>query len=263
MSGYPEPVGPCPVFPSLINERLADVENYSADHTGILSDAGRYVRPPGGVPAPEPPAEWHGPLDHCLKPACLRHQLRTSLYSIGVESIDVYYLHNPEVQYADLSSGEFGNVMALAFATLEEAVSNGYIWAYGIATWNIAAWKVADSNVDTWSIERLKELAADVASRKDHFRFVQAPLSFFRREALIPCYQYRDSRVSLTELCAHLGMGFVASASAGSGKVPTLAAASVQWVTRIPGVSTALMGTLNVDHLMDALATMHDSAEDL
>src|SRR6185295_20053696 len=44
---------------------------------------------------------------HCMTPAYLQNQLDQSRTNLGIESIDVYYIHNPESQLGYVSEGEF------------------------------------------------------------------------------------------------------------------------------------------------------------
>src|SRR6516225_6182319 len=44
---------------------------------------------------------------HCMTPAYLENQLARSLKNLGVGSIDVYYLHNPETQLTEVSKQDF------------------------------------------------------------------------------------------------------------------------------------------------------------
>src|SRR5712664_2763609 len=73
---------------------------------------------------------------HCMTPKFLKNQLGRRLKNLGVECIDVYYLHNPETQLAEVSKEEFLNRVREAFTFLESAVEAGEIQYYGLATWN-------------------------------------------------------------------------------------------------------------------------------
>jgi len=206
---------------------------------------GGFVRPSASALRTPPAPEAHEPRDHCLRPACLRYHLELSLMTLGLETIDVWYLHNPEEAASRARRDEFHALMRTAFQTVEQAVSEGLIRSYGIATWT------GGSPHSAWSIRELKALARDVAEtsfgRLDRLTHVQAPLSLTNREALIPA---RDgSGTSCVGMCQSLGLHFAASASAGSGRIPALAVTSVGWVRHLPGVGTALVGTLAKAHL--------------
>ena len=73
---------------------------------------------------------------HCMTPKYLLNQLDCSLRNLDVESIDIYYLHNPETQLGKITQDEFDGRLVKAFEALEGAVSAGKIRMYGMATWN-------------------------------------------------------------------------------------------------------------------------------
>src|SRR5215471_12985267 len=52
-----------------------------------------------------------GPRDivagsHCMTPRYLEHQIEQSLRNLGVHTIDIFYIHNPETQLADIDRTE-------------------------------------------------------------------------------------------------------------------------------------------------------------
>src|SRR4051794_16979164 len=57
---------------------------------------------------------------HCMTPAYLQNQLDQSLRNMGVEYVDVYYIHNPESQLPHVSEQEFYARLKRAFERLEE-----------------------------------------------------------------------------------------------------------------------------------------------
>src|SRR6185369_8968525 len=57
---------------------------------------------------------------HCMTPAYLQNQLDQSLRNMGLDCIDVYYIHNPESQLEHVSEAEFYDRLRRAFERLEE-----------------------------------------------------------------------------------------------------------------------------------------------
>src|SRR5215203_5526189 len=57
---------------------------------------------------------------HCMTPDYLQNQLDQSLRNMGLECVDVYYIHNPESQLQYVSEQEFYDRLKLAFERLEE-----------------------------------------------------------------------------------------------------------------------------------------------
>src|SRR6202166_4040832 len=64
---------------------------------------------------------------HCMTPAFLADQLDRSRRNLGVECVDVFYLHNPETQLTEVSSEDFRARVLAAFVFLESAVASGKI----------------------------------------------------------------------------------------------------------------------------------------
>ena len=68
---------------------------------------------------------------HCIAPRFLADQLDRSRANLGVETIDVYYVHNPETQLGAVDQATFQARMRAAFEFLEGAVTDGKIRCYG------------------------------------------------------------------------------------------------------------------------------------
>ena len=60
---------------------------------------------------------------HCMAPGYLSDQLDRSRKNLGVECVDVFYLHNPETQLSEVTADEFRRRVSDAFQFLESAVS--------------------------------------------------------------------------------------------------------------------------------------------
>ena len=88
-----------------------------------------------GNPPPDPRAYFHreyvetGVLDpkelaggmHCMSPAYLENQIERSRRNLGLETIDLFYIHNPESQLADVSREVFRQRLKDAFAAPRKA----------------------------------------------------------------------------------------------------------------------------------------------
>lgn len=64
---------------------------------------------------------------HSMAPSFLSDQIDRSRRNLGLETIDVYYLHNPEVQLRTVDVKTFMARIGAAFEKLEGAVSDGLI----------------------------------------------------------------------------------------------------------------------------------------
>jgi aryl-alcohol dehydrogenase-like predicted oxidoreductase len=203
---------------------------------------------------------------HSMAPRFLADQLERSRRNLGVETIDVYYLHNPETQLGEVPREMFNSRVRAAFEFLESAVAAAKIHFYGLATWN--AFRQSDNDQDYLSLAAMESLARDVAGGSHHFRFVQLPCNLGMTEALTrpnqALAQSSDGRrVPMVEAANKLGITLMASASMLQGQLsrglPSFVTAALgmsndaeralQFVRSTPGITTALVGMSGVEHV--------------
>src|SRR4029434_9768223 len=127
---------------------LLEDKGYSRDQIILCSKAG-YLTPDGKMPS-DPNRYFfeeyiHRGIfhakdiaagNHCIAPRFLQDQLARSMANMGVDCIDVFYLHNPETQLAEIPKPQFLSRVRDAFHFLEANVAGGKIQFYGMATWN-------------------------------------------------------------------------------------------------------------------------------
>lgn len=191
---------------------------------------------------------------HSVAPAFLADQVNRSLRNLGVTTIDVYYIHNPEVQ---LASPGFRTRMRGAFECLEAAVSRGAIRYYGTSSWG----GFIDGNI---SLTVLANIAREIAGDEHHFRFVQLPFSLGMQEALEPGHA-----AGLLNVAGELGITVIASAPLGQGRlagdlaprlvnlIPGLATdaqRAIQFARSAPGIAAAVVGMSSSHHVEENLA---------
>lgn len=204
---------------------------------------------------------------HCIAPAYLAHQITKSRTNLGLQSIDLYFLHNPEQQLDALDRLAFLTRMRSAFAFLEERVSQGEIGRYGCATWN--GFRVPPEQPGHLSLEELVSIATDVGGRNHHFRVIQLPINLGMVEAVRhPTQKIGGRSVTLLEAARELGIAVIASASLLQGRLatglppevrdafPALSTDSQRALTftrTMPTVTAALVGMKSVAHLQENL----------
>jgi len=199
---------------------------------------------------------------HCMTPKFLKNQLGRSLKNLGVECVDVYYLHNPETQLSEVPKEEFLNRVREAFTFLESAVEAGEIQYYGMATWN--GFRQDARSRDALQLGELVQIAQETAGGRHHFRFVQLPFNLGMTEALTLGNQsVRGRDRTVMEAASELDVTLIASASLLQGQVaknlPGFVAEALglqndaeralQFVRSSPGISTALVGMSRVEHV--------------
>ena len=159
---------------------------------------------------------------HCMAPVFLADQLRRSRENLGLATIDIFYLHNPETQAAELSREEFYRRLRAAFEFLERAAAQGEIRYYGVATWS--GFRLPPDRPGYLELSRMAAVARDVAGEAHRFRFVQLPYNLAMPEASVLMNQpvERPPYISLLGAAARLGVNLVASASLASGQLRQL-----------------------------------------
>lgn len=210
---------------------------------------------PGAVPASLRPDDVIQGM-HSMAPHFLADQIERSRANLGVDTIDVFYLHNPETQLGARTPAEFDAAIRCAFAELERLVVRGKIRWYGAATWNGFRMK------DALSLPRLAAIAIEECGPEHHFRFIQLPFN----TGMVEAYTARPDNV-LTA-AASLGIAVVASATlsqtrvlrempAGIGEqlpgLATNAQRAIQFTRSTPGISVALVGMGRREHVAENL----------
>jgi aryl-alcohol dehydrogenase-like predicted oxidoreductase len=199
---------------------------------------------------------------HCMAPGYLADQLDRSRRNLGLETIDVFYLHNPETQLSEVPPEEFRRRIREAFLFLEAAVASKQIRAYGMATWN--SFREDPKAAGFLSLAEMVQIAKDVAGDDHHFRFVQLPFNLAMPEALTRPNQAVDSRsVPMVQAARAAGIALVTSAALLQGQLtknlPAFindalglndnASLALQFARSVPGLTTALVGMSQVPHV--------------
>src|SRR5437660_2386737 len=240
----------------------------------VVCTKGGYLTPDGSMPAD--PNEYFfreyiqpgvfsakdiAAGSHCMTPSFLKNQLGRSLKNLGVECVDVYYLHNPETQLLEVSKEEFLNRIREAFTFLESAVEAGEIQYYGMATWN--GFRQDARARDAMQLAEITQIAQEIAGGRHHFRFVQLPFNLGMTEALTLGNQtLRGHHRPVMEAASELDITLIASASLLQGQVaknlPQFVAQALglendaeralQFVLSSPGITTAFVGMYRVIH---------------
>jgi len=199
---------------------------------------------------------------HCMTPRFLSDQLDRSLKNLGLECVDVFYLHNPETQLDDVPPAEFRKRLRAAFEMLEKSAGEGKIGAYGLATWN--AFRADSNSSGYFSLAEFVEMAREVGGENHHLRFVQLPLNLAMPEALIKANQIAQGKtLAMVQAARTLGISLITSAPLLQGQLtrnlpPYIGAAlglksnseqALQFARSTPGVTTALVGMSRAEHV--------------
>jgi aryl-alcohol dehydrogenase-like predicted oxidoreductase len=199
----------------------------------------------------------------CLAPRYLSDQLDRSRANLGVDTIDVYHLHNPEMQLSAVDRPTFLGRMRAAFQFLEGAVGENRIRCYGTATWN--GYRQLPAAGDYLSLAELERIAREIAGDRHHFRVVQLPYNLAMTEAFTRDNQPSGGETtSVLAAAQRLDVYVMTSASIYQGQLArnlpaifaeflpglaTDAQRALQFVRSTPGVGTALVGMKQTAHV--------------
>jgi len=243
----------------------------------------------GYIPMPEPdpdenPRAWfhrvlEGPgilavedlIDgcHAMTPRYLAHQLDISLAALGVDTLDVFHLHNPEHQLTHLGPDAFYAAVGRAFEACEGFVAAGKTRAYGLATWN--GFRVGPGQPDHLSLERLLALAEAAGGQAHHFHWLQLPLNLALPEAfIVPTQSFGGERLTALQAARAAGLSVQTSASIMQARIlnqlpdglmealggATPAQGALQFTRSCPGVTVALCGMGQRTHVLENAAVL-------
>jgi aryl-alcohol dehydrogenase-like predicted oxidoreductase len=208
---------------------------------------------PGAVPAFLKPEHVVGKM-HSMDPDFLADQIDRSRANLGVDTIDVFYLHNPETQLSFLTRDEFDERLLRAFVRLEQLAADQKIRWYGAATWD-------GFRKGALSLPRMVDLAREAGGPEHHFRFIQLPFNLGMVEAFV------GRPESILQAASRLGVAAIASATLSQGQalehIPkalagllpdmTNAQRAIQFTRSTPGVAAALVGMSRPKHVIENL----------
>lgn len=228
-----------------------------------------YVRT--GLASADRIAGWN-----CIQPSYLSDQVERSRRNLGVETIDLYYVHNPESQFERVEADALYEELTAAFEMLERKVAEGTIRHYGLATWN--GFRRPKGARDRLSLRRVLEAARTVAGEAHHLRAIQLPLNLAMPEALLLPNQKmpREGRGELPpggpapflDAAARAGLAVFFSAPTLQGRLTrglppavaeflpglrTDAQRAIQFARSAPGATSALVGMKHVAHVRENL----------
>lgn len=234
----------------------------------------------------------HG--SHCIEPDFLDEMLDRSLDNLDVETIDLYYVHNPETQLAVRSREAVYDQLEAAFRRLEERRRVGDIGAYGVATWDalrvprdhesylslpevverakIAANDVgADNDADNHDAEDATDGAddSDVDTEESGLKALQFPFNVVMADAFsVRSHPTDEGPTSALEYAHEEGLSVFTSASLAQGELSrglpeeiatrlsgdSAVQRAINFARSGPAVTCSLVGTSSQEHVAENIA---------
>ena len=206
-----------------IGEALAELGDEVKREELIICSKGGFIQL--DYPFPENPYTWIDKnvidaglatkddieLDqHCMTPDFLEWSCKRSLENLGVNQLDIYYLHNPEMQIIKLGKKEFYKQIEKVFERFEKLADEGLFKSYGVAVWN----GFTAENDEIISLEKLVEIAIKVGGENHRFKYIQLPFNMGKTNAYTSLTQKVDNEECSIINAAHkLGIGVISSSS--------------------------------------------------
>jgi aryl-alcohol dehydrogenase-like predicted oxidoreductase len=208
---------------------------------------------------------------HCICPTFIEREVDLSRRALGLATIDLFLLHNPEEQLRGLGREVALRRIRDVFVLLERLCSTGVIRYYGVATWD--GLRVPPSQVlEHLELSALVATAFEIGGEGHRFRAVQLPMNACLSQALTE----KTQLVNGTMLCAidavqRHGLYLLTTRSLNRGVLDysfseafyeasqdlvTDQQRLLQFVRSIPGVGTALIGTKRRSRAREAALVM-------
>ena len=207
---------------------------------------------------------------HAIAPGFVDAMVDRSLSNLDLDTVDLYYVHNPETQLTERNAAGVYDQLEATFERLEERRLADDVGAYGVATWQ--AFRVERDDPMYLSLSEVvsrAEAAADAAGAAEcGFAAIQLPFNVAMADAFTLSAQGDDGDRSTLELAHDLGVDVFTSASLAQGElaasVPdhvagelggdTPAQRAINFARSAPGVTCSLVGMSRRDHVEENVA---------
>ncbi|MCM1991490.1 aldo/keto reductase [Oceanirhabdus seepicola] len=188
-----------------------------------------------------------------LNPNLYEYCIEQSKKNMGIETIDILYVHEPGISREVLGEEKFYDGIKEVFAALEEQVKKGNIRNYGMATW--WCFREGTKGARYISLNKVYDIAKEVGGQNHHFRFIQLPYNKVMREATTLKNQEVDGeKITTIELAQRLGVKVTVSAPLNQfefEKEKFTGSELVKYVIDTEGIYAAMIGTKRKEHLDD------------
>lgn len=186
---------------------------------------------------------------HCMAPSFLGHQIQESLNHLGLQTLDLYCLHNPEIQIQEVGEAEFYSRLKKAFALFEQKVGERKIRRYGISSWN--GFRVKKGGLD---LEKVLACAREIGGNQHHFKAILAPYNLVMLEILKNEKMFqmaREQQVAFLVFAPFMQgqirqMPKRVFESLPPGRSPLMQA--LEFVLSTPGICTSFCGMKSKEH---------------
>jgi len=204
---------------------------------------------------------------NCMTVQFLEDQLARSKKNLGLDCIDLMYLHNAVEGQPQMQRDEFVSQLKNVFEFYEGQRKERNIRFYGLATWE--CFRVSKENINFLSLSQVIDLAKQVGGSTHGFRFIQLPYNLQFDQAFMQRNQpVNSTMMSILELAKQSGIGVFTSVPLMQGKLlewiknkpefshqsPSVNA--LQFIRSTPGVLAPLVGQKSDLHVKENLQVL-------
>lgn len=147
---------------------------------------------------------------HCMSVDFIEYSLKRSLDNLGVDSLDIYYLHNPEMQIIKYGEKEFYKQVEKIFKRFEKLADDGLLKYYGVAVWN----GFVSKTDELISLEKLVGIAKKVGGENHRFKYIQTPFNMAKTDIYTtPTQVVNGEECTLLQAAYRLKVDVISSSS--------------------------------------------------
>ena len=203
---------------------------------------------------------------HCMTLPYLNDQLERSLKNLGLECIDLMYLHNSVEGQTHIPRDQFLKKLKDVFEFYEKKRKEGKIRFYGMATWE--CFRATPENPLFLQLTEVMDIATQVGGDEHGFRFIQLPFNLALDQAyMVKNHNVDGKTVSASEAAQKFNLGVFTSVPLMQGKLLTVdtipkfgnSSASVgllQFIRSTPGITAPLIGHKLESHVKENMDVM-------
>jgi uncharacterized protein YyaL (SSP411 family)/aryl-alcohol dehydrogenase-like predicted oxidoreductase len=174
------------------------------------------AREKSGRPYPDM-VKYGDDIWHCIHPEFLADQLELSLDRLGLSTLDICLLHNPEYYLSEAARRGTGDLPALrtnfyhrierAFAYFESQIAAGRLRGYGVSS-NTVTSRADDPEATSLArmCEAAENAAQSIGSPQHHFRVVQCPMNLFESGAAVTTNTGDSGSETVLEYARRVGL---------------------------------------------------------
>ena len=200
--------------------------------------------------------EYDG-LFQTLNPVFFEIALEKSLQNLGLETIDVHYIHIPEITRAGTDLATFYDRMENLFRWYESKVAEGRIRYYGLAL----EFMGTEPEKEKWhfELEELKKRALKAGNGGSHLKYV-----IYEYNKLCPypvtvaSQRVGGEPVTLAEACRRLNFETVASMPFAMGNALKQYSVRELLEFALGGADHVIVGSKSKEHIRELLAYVNE-----